>query len=388
MSRRRNDGEGTIFSQTVTLKDGRTKTYWKAAVRHNGKRHWISAPTRSAASSELKKLLKEIEAGSAAVRSKQTLAQFFEEWLKTSVKPTVRPRTYQAYEERVRLHVLPDLGRLKLQELSARHLQRLYARKLEDGLSSSTLNGIHVVVHRALKQALRWELVGKNVAEGVDVPQPRPTAAKPFSAVELAVFLDGIGSDEREPLWTTFLLTGLRFGELAALRWSDIDLEQRTLTVRYTITRDGSKGYVFSEPKTTKSRRVIPLPSAAIAALRRQQALNDDTFQLASVWEVSDLVFPSGRGTPLREPKILVAFHELLERLGLPRRRLHDLRHTFATRLFALDVHPRAAQELLGHANIATTMNRYTSSVPSVLRDAVDRLDGEHQPRLRVVRGA
>lgn len=364
-----------MFKQTVTLADGRQKVYWKGAVRHNGKRHWVSAATRPLAVAALKKVVKEIEAGQAPSQGSQTVAEFCTEWLESSVKPTVRPRTYQAYAERLRVHVFPTLGKHKLVNLTARDLQMLYARKLAGGLSAATVNGINVVVHRALKQALRWEMVSKNVVEGVDVPQPGPTHPQPFTEVELQILLSGTQADLEGPLWATLALTGLRFGEVAALRWRDVDFDQRVLFVRSTIVRNGSKGYDWAEPKTRKSQRVIPLPAAAIVALRRQQALNDESYQLSHTWEVADLVFPSGRGTPLRESKLIVRFHDVLERLGLPRRRIHDLRHTYATRLFALDVHPRAAQELLGHATIATTMNTYTSSVSSVLREAVDRLD-------------
>ena len=373
-NRRREAGEGSIYPVTRVLKNGTETTHWKASVRHQGKRYTLSSTTRSETARRLKMLLRELEDnGVAAQGKKPTLAQFCEEWLASSVKPTTRPRTYQAYEERLRLHILPTLGRLKLHEVTAQHLQRLYARKLEKGLSSGSLNGIHVVLHRALKQAVRWGLIPRNPTDGVDVPQPRPPDGKPLDADELAVFLEGVVGDERETLWMTLLLTGLRFGELAALRWGDIDLEQRVLHVRFTITREGSKGYAFTEPKTTKSRRVVPLPSAAVVALRTQQGVCDR--QRQDDWPVPDLVFPSGRGTPLREPHVLDDFHALLDRVGLPRRRLHDLRGTYATRLFALNNHPRAVQELLGHTSIATTLNIYTGSVPEVLREAADSLD-------------
>jgi integrase len=361
-------------AQTVTLADGRTKTYWKGALRHNGKRHWVSAATRVEAVGKLRKLQRELEDGAAPANGKLTLAAFLAEWLESSVRPTTRSRTYQAYAERMRLHVLPTLGSLKLTELTPQHVQKLYAGLLDGGLSSSTVGGVHAVLHRALDQAVRWDYIKRNPTDGVDVPQPKPEPARPFDAVELAAFMDGIRGDEHEWLWTLLLMSGLRFGEVAALRWRDVDFDLAVLHVRHTITRDGSKGYSFTEPKTPRSRRTVPLPPPGLVALHEQQQKADDLYQLSSVWEAPDLVFPSRRGTPLRESHIIVAFHRLLDRLGLERRRLHDLRYTYATRLFALDVHPRVTQELLGHASITTTMNRYTASVPSVVREAVARL--------------
>ena len=371
---KRGDGEGGVFKQTRTLADGRQKILWRGALRHEGKRLWVSGDTKKQALDRLKKLKDDIARGTVEGQRGQTLAQFVEEWLESSVKPTTRPRTYLAYRERMRVHILPDLGAKKLGAITPRDLQLLYARKLAAGLSSGTINGCNVVLHRALKQARRWGLVERNVCEDVDVPQPKPPEAKPFTAEELAVFTAGVVGDERESLWTLLLQTGLRFGEAAALRWPDVDLDERLLRVRATITREGSKGYAFTDPKTPKSKRTVPLPPSAVIALRRQLELDAELYEVSSEWLVEDLVFPSRRGTPLREPHVLDEFHAVLDRLGLERRRLHDLRHTYATRLFVLDAHPRAVQALLGHSDIATSMNRYTAAVSSVLREAVEKL--------------
>ncbi len=170
--------------------------------------------------------------------------------------------------------------------------------------------------------------------------------------------------------------TGLRFGEAAALRWSDVDLEARSITVRHTITRHSNKGFAFTEPKTASSRRTIPPPTAAVDALKGQRTAVKEMRLLAGPrWSDHDLVFPSSVGTPLRESHLIVVFHKTLERAGLPRRRIHDLRHTYATRLFALRNHPRAVHELMGHSRFEITMDTYTGSVPAVLREAADRLD-------------
>jgi integrase len=378
MSGRRDNGDGSIYRDVRIMKDGTERTYWKASVRWQGTRKTVSSRSEAETKRKLKKLIRDNENGTAPNRSRQTFGDFLSDWLESTVRPTTRPRTYLSYEERLRLHVLPRLGGVRLSALEPRHLQQLYADKmLNDGLSGATLNGIHIVVHRALKQALRWGLVARNVADLVDAPQPAPYHPMPLNDAELDCFVAGTREDLFGPLWTLLLCTGMRFGEVSALRRPDVDFDQRILYVRNTITREGNKGYAFTEPKTAKSRRAIPLPAAAIAALQRQKRIAHDLQRLArpGTWTELDLVFPSAFGTPLRESHLIEIFHATLERLGLPRRRIHDLRHTYATRLFALDTHPRAVQDLLGHSRFDITMDRYTESLPRVLREAADGLD-------------
>jgi integrase len=367
---KRGNGEGSIYQRA-------DNGLWCANVSlPDGKRKYLYGKTRQDVASKLRAAQNSKESGTLVTGPRQTLGQFLDRWLLDTVKPTTRVRTWLSYSERVRLHIAPSLGKLALTSVTPQHLQHLYAAKLAAGLSSSTVNGIHVVLSRALKQALRWGLVAPNVCEAVEAPRPNHQKAEGLSAVEIAVFLESIRGDRYESLWITFLATGLRFGEAAALRWSDIDLEARMLTVRHTITRQGSKGFEFTDPKTSSSRRTIPLPAAAVEAMRAQRIAAKEARLLAGRrWQELDLVFPSGVGTPLRESHLIVDFHKTLERAGLPRRRIHDLRHTYATRLFALHNHPRAVQELMGHSRFQITMDTYTESVPAVLREAADSLD-------------
>jgi integrase len=168
----------------------------------------------------------------------------------------------------------------------------------------------------------------------------------------------------------------MRIGEALALTWNDVDFERTRLTVRRSLRRTLS-GPVLSAPKTAKGRRTIPLPAAALASLRAQRA------HVVSQPFTSSLVFPNKLGKPLRADKVMLDFKKMLRTAGLPEKRLHDLRHTYATSLFARDVHPKAAQELLGHARMEMTMDLYTGSVPAVLRDAVGRLDDLFAPVAR-----
>ena len=342
----------------------------------------LYARTREEAAQKLHAAMQKHKQGALVIGPRQTLGQFLDRWLQDSVKPTNRPRTYETYSEKARLHIVPDLGNVPLANLAPQHLQQLYAKKLEAGLAPATVNLIHVVLHRSLKQAQRSGVVGRNVAEDVDPPARTRLDGtdKALTAPQIGRLLVAMRGHRYEPLWRILLATGLRFGEAAALRWEDVDLNERTVAVRRSLTRVPG-GYAFTPPKTARGRRIIPLPAAAAETLRTHQDHQELVQRAqASSWEPLDLVFPNSLGKPLREAPVLAAFHKVLEQAGLPRHRLHDLRHTYATRLFANNAHVRAVQELMGHSRSDMTLEIYASSVPDVLRDAAHSLEVLFQP--------
>ncbi|MBM4438303.1 MAG: site-specific integrase [Actinobacteria bacterium] len=164
-------------------------------------------------------------------------------------------------------------------------------------------------------------------------------------------------------------------GEAAGLRWRNVDFVTATVTITHAWART-AQGWWFAEPKTAHGRRALPLPALAVAALHRQRtAVRELRLAAGTRWVEHDLVFPSRHGTPLRHQHVMTAFHKVLDEAGLARRRPHDLRHTYATRLFAMDVHPRVVQELLGHSRIDITIDIYTGSMPETLRAAAVRMD-------------
>lgn len=367
---KRGNGEGSIY------KDDARGVYRAALTLENGKRKFFSAKTREEVSKKLTKALEARENGTIVTAPRQTVAQFFGTWLADVVKPNLRPRSYSVYEGKTRLHILPELGRLQMTALTPQHLQRLYARKLNSGLAPKSVNNLHVVIHRALTYALRWGVVARNVADAVEPPRVPVREVDPFTPDQIAMLLHALRGHRHERLWITMLATGMRFGEAAALRRPDVDLDARVIHVRHTLGPKGKhRGALFAEPKTSRARRDLPLPAIAVDALRAELERVDLERDLIPGWQDFDLVFPSGVGTPLNESHVLARFQRVLESAGLPKRRMHDLRHTYATRLFALGQHPRAVQDLLGHSRFEITMNIYTATVPEVLREAADRLD-------------
>jgi integrase len=286
------------------------------------------------------------------------------------VRGTVRERTWQRNEEIVRVHLKPMLGGTKLDKLDALKVQTLYGAKLESGLSPRTVQIIHTTLHKALKQAVRWSLIPRNVAEAVDPPRPSAKEIRPLGVEQVKKLLVAAKGDKLEALYVLAVSTGLRQGELLGLKWEDVDLEEGVLRVRRTVFNGA-----VNAPKTARSNRSVRLTSEAIRALRDHQDGGGE------VW-----VFSSRVGTSLSTHSITNrSWKPLLRKAGLPQStRFHDLRHTCATLLLTKGVHPKIVQEMLGHSSITITLDLYSHVLPDMQEKAVKAMDailgGEPRP--------
>lgn len=260
-------------------------------------------------------------------------------------------------------HVVPALGNVKLSKLTPAHLQGFYRSKLDAGLSPRTVQYLHVVLHRALKQALRWGLVTRNVAEAVDPPKVHKKEVTPLSPEQARAFLEAARGDRLEALYVLAVHTGMRQGELLSLRWEDVDLEAGVLRVRGT--------------KTARSRRTVKLSQTALDALTSHLTRQlEEIDRVGSMWQENSLVFATEIGTPLNRHNLVNrSFKPLLLRAGLPHIRFHDLRHTCATILLSKGVHAKFVQELLGHATIAITLDTYSHVLPGMGGGTADAMD-------------
>jgi integrase len=298
-----------------------------------------------------------------------TASEYLDRFLDDVQRGSVRESTYSRDKYLVTNHVKPTLGRVKLKNLSAMHLQRLYREKQDAGLSASTVQKIHHVLHKTLSQAVKWDLIPRNPADAVEAPRPVPEEMHPLSAEETRKLLEAAKGDKLEALYVLAVTTGMRRGELLGLKWSDVDLENSRLSIRRTLTRtDNGKGVALGDTKTKKSRRTIPLTPHAVDALRshleRQLGEIEATGDL---YEDQGLVFTTEVGTLINPSNLRQrSFAPLLKRAGLPHVRFHDLRHTCATLLLSRNVHPKYVQELLGHASVAITLDTYSHAVPGM----------------------
>jgi integrase len=234
----------------------------------------------------------------------------------------------------------------------------------------------HNVLHRALHQAKRWGLVTLNVTEATDPPREASEEIRPLSEEEARRLLDAARGDSLEALYVLALTTGMRQGELLALKWEDADLENSVLRIRRTMTRTGGR-FVYGEPKSKKGRRQVHLSAEETRALNAHLGRQmEEIGRLGDLYEDRGLVFTTQTGAPINPSNIRQrSFANLLNKAGLGKMRFHDLRHTCATLMLSRNVHPKIGQEMLGHANISVTLDRYSHFLPSMGKDTAAAMD-------------
>jgi integrase len=367
---RRVKGEGSVYRR----KDGR----WVAAIPlEDGKKKFIYCKKQSEALKALQLATQAKMQGALIATGDQILSVFLTSWLQDTAQHAVREKTYISYRQLIELHVLPLLGKVKLQKLGPQHLQRLYNTKHEEGYSPQTIQHIHRLLHRALKDAVRWNLVPRNVCDLVDTPRVPKKEMQTLTPEQAQQFLDAARGDPLEALYVLALNTGMREGELLALQWKDIDFKRGKLQVKRKIMRLPKKGFVISEPKTARSKRSIPLAPLTLEALKQHRLRQYEQRQEAGpLWDEQDLVFCNSMGRPIEVGNMLRrSFRPLLAKAGLPQIRFHDLRHSCATLLLTMEVHPKVVQERLGHSQISVTLDMYSHVLPTIQEDATRRLE-------------
>jgi integrase len=309
-----------------------------------------------------------------AEAKKLTLSQYLARWY-PSLEGAVRPSTQRRYQDVLTQHVEPMLGTKNLSKLTPLEVQALYAEKLSAGLSPTTVALIHNILHRALKQAVRWGLLTRNVTEAVTPPREAKLEYVTWNEQQVREFLVVSDGDEWAALWRLALTTGMRRGEILGLRWEDVDLDKGVLSVRRTLSRGTGGTYTYGTPKTTTGKRSIALTRSAVDSLKAHRRRQVEDRLKSPIYKDEDLVFADSIGEPLHPNSLAYRFNKLIARAGVPRIRFHDLRHTSATLMLANGEHPKIVQERLGHADISMTLNRYSHVTMDMQRLAADRLD-------------
>lgn len=339
--------------------------------------------------------LAEIQSGIFVAPSKLTLGDYLVDiWLpsrKPSGTQTGRSRgrvsigTWDGYRIYVEKYVIPNLGGMLLADLKPHHLEALYDRlerqggRSGRGLSLKTLANLHGIIHKALSDAVRRGLVGRNVADAVESPRGRRREQRVWSPEELRMFLLHVADDRLYAAWLLFATTGMRRGEVAGLAWEDIDLDAARLTVRWTLGVVDNKVIWKDQPKTRAGARTMALDPTTVEALRRYRARQaEERLAFGPAWTENNtdhrgvgrsrLVFTWEDGRMLNPERLSRWFVQHSEDAELPRIRLHDVRHTYASAALASaegwhDV--KIISERLGHASVGITLDTYSHVLPA-----------------------
>jgi integrase len=376
---RRGHNEGTIYQRSDGRWEAKLNVGWRGGKRH---RKCFYGTTRTEVAKKLTRAILDLQSGLFVDCGRQTLESFLQRWLNECVNGPVRPLTYEQYAQHVRLYWIPELGKVQLAKLTAPRVQSAI-NTLKRRLSPRTIQISLFVLRRALAQAVKWDLLARNVADLVEFQRPRRPEVRPPSQEQAAALLESARGDTMEAAIVLGLSMGLRRGEILGLKWEDIDLDLGELTIRRALQRsggrlvDGEKSKLrFIEPKSERSRRKMPVPDFVLRLLRAQRAHQaQDRLRAGSDWADQDLVFCSRKGTPFEPRRLDSVFKRMLNVVGLPQTiRLHDLRHFAASLLIHQGVHPRVVQEILGHSDIGLTMNTYGHVIPDSVREAMGKV--------------
>jgi len=347
----------------------------------NGKRKYFNKTihgTKKDAQKFLTAKLREKDLGVFIEPASIGLSEYLNKWLEDVAKPRLRESTFSSYEAVLKNYVKPTLGAKRLSDIQAYEVQKLYNDLKKQGLSSRTVRYAHVVFSSAMKQAIKWKMLMQNPCDLCELPRLEKTEMKYLSPEETTKFLDVAKETKHFVLFLLSIESGMRPEEYLALQWKDIDFQQQALSVRRAIVwkRKGG-GFTFTEPKTKKSRRSIPISNSVINALkvhRRKQL--EEKLKLGSVYGKLNLVFASEVGTPIQPKNLLDRhFRPLLTKAELPSLRLYDLRHTTATLLLSAGENPKVVSERLGHASIVLTLDTYSHVLPTMQESATGKLE-------------
>lgn len=331
---------------------------------------------------EMANIIRELEQGTYIEPSKTTVAEYLNYWLEAYALTNLAPSTFASYNRIINAHIIPNLGGIELVKLHPLQIQSYYSKALQEGrrdgkggLSARTVQYHHRVLREALQHAIQWQMLNRNPADATQPPKPEKAEIHPLDPDELDRLMEHLDGHRDKWLFMFAAYSGMRQGELLALRWSDVDIDcnEPYASIRRTVGWINGKGFVFRNiGKSKKALRNIELLDAAVYALRKQRKQLAEEKLSAYEYEDMDLVFPNLVGRPYNPSDLTGRFKEEVKKAGFDIR-FHDLRHTFATMMLKLGVHPKIVQEILGHETIGITMDTYSHVIKGMQQEAVTK---------------
>lgn len=368
----------------------RGKGHWYAVIETRDpatgqrKRKWVSLPSATGvrqAQIVCARLIGEVTSGSLSVEpAKTTVGEYLERWLDT-VKPSISPRSHERYVEIVRKNLLPILGQVKLTRLKPEQIAGAYTQALANGrrdgkggLSPRSVLHMHRILKQALGKAVRWQLLPRNPADAVDPPKVERKTLRTYDLTQTAALIDAVRTTRMLIPTIIAVLCGLRRGEIAALRWKNVNLEGGSLAVLESAEQT-SNGVRYKEPKSGRAR-TVSLSQTVIRELEAWRLTQAQEFLVLGARPDGDtFVVTQADGRPLQPRSITHEWVRVMSTKGLPRIRFHDLRHAHATHLLASGVHPKIASERLGHSKVGITLDLYSHVMPGMQEEAASLVD-------------
>lgn len=340
--------------------------------------------------SKIKAIINELDNG--IIIGKNTFENFFSDWLFDVHLINKKPSTCERYEGLYRNYIKDSsISDINIKDITLKDIQEYYSTLYKKGASISTLKNLNKLISPSIRYAYNNNMIIKDFTRGIVLPSDtennkllKKSDVNPFSLDEQIIFLNAIKGNELENLFVTALDSGLRQGELLALTWNDIDFDNECIYVNKTVklvanvTRDGrEKGkYLVQTPKSEKANRTVVIPAFLVKRLRQHRTQQlENKLRYSNLYQDNTLVFCNQFGKHLDSSKVRKVFKKVLEDNKLKDRKFHDLRHTYATRLFELGEEPKTVQELLGHSNISITLDTYTHVLESMKKKAVSKLN-------------
>jgi len=348
VERKNKSGEITSFQVQLSVPGGRRSQSFKTRAEA---RRWLTTARAEAVHGRL------------SARQAPTLGEYLSDWLPT-IEDKVKSRTYVSY--RLNVSRVPAwLATMRLDELKPSHFQRLYGELTKDNKAPRTVRQVHMTLHKALEDALRLDLVVRNPTDGAALPRVPDSEKHWFSDEQLATLFQATEADRFHALWVALGTLGLRLGEALGLKWSDIDWQRGTVAVRRTLQRERrGKGLVLSELKTKGSRRTLTLTTLGLEALKAHQDRQEWDKRKADVWLDNDLIFCTAWGSPLDQGRVHLNWTTACAKAGVPRLRIHDLRHSVASSLIAGGMGLLEVAHLLGHTDASMVTTVYGHVAP------------------------
>jgi len=385
---KRGQNEGSIRQR----KDGTFEARYTIGKNTQGKQiqKSIYGKTKAEVREQLNTILHELSTGQYVEPVKITFGEWLDTWFSEYISNSIKLSTKVSYDLYITKHIKPVIGHVQLKDLRADTFQKFYNEKLlsgrldgKGGLNPKTIKNMHNMIHAALEQALKNNMIARNISESVVLPKAIKQEMRVLSPKEQQKLLDIARENRLGMAIVLDLATGLRLGELLALQWKDIDMKTGILTVRRSINRlksfennDGNKtSIVISDPKTKSSKRQIPLQNIILAELRIYKAKQTKEKKAAlNKYQSNDYIFASLFGEPIEPRTFQDVFYGITEKAGIENANFHCLRHTFATRALEAGIPAKTVSEILGHANISTTLDLYSHVSLDLKKESMEKL--------------